>query len=324
MNKGLEIDTTILNDASTDLLNELAEIEIEINNFFKKLNSIPESGEWTGPNAEKYANLVIQDKEDYLSYIEGLKELAQQMKDFSENTENAINQSQSEFALSSSFGYNSSSNFTGNKKAQNNINFGKGHTPYNQGYSSSPQQSVTQSNTTLNNNTSSQTSTDINLDKYEQSIHTKKNASNDTVSTAGQITTDNQKYSIVPDAEYKGERGTISESDYNLLIAQVSGESANSPDDMLGVTSTVLNRLEAGNGFGDSVNDVLEKGYFPWGRTYENYVEGGKYYNTDWGQEKLAQVTEVVNDALNGVRNINGDVYYYSGNGEYNKFSDKA
>lgn len=316
MNKGIEIDTALLSDSSTDLLNELTEIETQINNFFRKLNNIPNSGEWTGVNAEKYADLVIQDKEDFLSYIEGLKELAQQMKKFAENAETAISVSENEYSFSTN---------PSGSTAYTPISSAGYYEPVGYGsYNSKTLNTESAMPKTFNSSNNTSSSSNINMAKYEQSIHTKKNASSETVSSAGQITTDNQKYTIVPDSEYKGDRGTISESDYNLLIAQVAGESANSPDDMLAVTSTVLNRLETGNGFGDSVNEVFEKGYFPWGRTYENYVEGGKYYNTDWGQEKLAQVTEVVNDALNGTRNINSNVYYYSGNGEYNKFSDKA
>ncbi len=156
---------------------------------------------------------------------------------------------------------------------------------------------------------------------YTGDIHTKSQATAGIKSSTGTITTDNQKYTIVPDSQYTKAPGTISQSDYNLLCAQVAGEAGNSKDDMLGVTCTVLNRLEA-DGYGNSVTEVLEKGYFPWGETHIAYEPGGKYYNTDWGQEKLAQATEAVNDALGGVRNMEGNVYYYSGNGEYNRFSD--
>lgn len=157
---------------------------------------------------------------------------------------------------------------------------------------------------------------------YSGSLHTKRQATDGCDSTAGQVTGGHQSYSIVPDGSYNGAPGTISQSDYELLIAQVAGESANKPDDMLGVTCTILNRLEAGGGYGSSVHQVLEKGYFPWGRTYQAYVPGGKYYNTEWGQDKLAMVTQVVNDALSGTRNVNSNVYYYSGDGTNNYFSD--
>ncbi len=169
---------------------------------------------------------------------------------------------------------------------------------------------------------------------YSGSLHTKAKATDGVKSTAGTITTGHQTYSIVPDSQYNNAPGTISESDYNLLVAQVAGESANSKDDMLGVACTVLNRLEAGN-FGGSVHEVLQKGYFPWGESYKSYVQEGKSYtttgvanssgqyaSTGWGQEKLQEVTAAVNDALGGARNVESNVFYYSGNGEYNKFSD--
>lgn len=160
------------------------------------------------------------------------------------------------------------------------------------------------------------------LEGYTGEVHIKGKASDSCKNRAGTITTDNQKYQIVSDSEYTKQPGTISESDYHLMIAQVAGEASNSKDDMLAVASTVLNRLEAGGGYGDSVRGVLEKGYFPWARSYLAYVEGGKYYQTDWGQEKLKQVTQAVNDALAGARNIDSNVYYYSGDGTHNYFSD--
>ena len=157
---------------------------------------------------------------------------------------------------------------------------------------------------------------------YSESVATKKKATDNCDSTAGKVTTDNQKYKVVPDSEYTGEPGTLSETDYKYLVAQVAGESGNSQDDMLGVATTIMNRLEAGGNYGNSVVSVLEKGYWPWGRTCDNYVEGGKYYNTDWGQEKLAKVNQVIDDVLNGTRNLNNDVYYYTGDGTRNYFSD--
>jgi len=157
---------------------------------------------------------------------------------------------------------------------------------------------------------------------YTGEVHTKGQASSGIKESSGNITTGNRSYTIVPDSEYAKTPGTISESDYHLLIAQVAGESGNSKDDMLGVTTTVLNRLETEGHYGNSVSEVLEHGYFPWGETHIAYEPGGKYYNTDWGQEKLRQATEVVNDALGGARNLESNVYYYSGNGEYNRFSD--
>ena len=157
---------------------------------------------------------------------------------------------------------------------------------------------------------------------YSGNLHSKKRASDSAKSTNGRLTTDNTKYVILPDAVYAGAPGTISESDYNLLVAQVAGEGAMDVDDMLGVTTTVLNRLEAGD-MGDTVRGVLEEGYFPWGRTYKKYIPGGSEYNKESGQIKLANAKAVVDDALNGYRNAKKDVYYYGGDGTHNYFSDK-
>lgn len=159
---------------------------------------------------------------------------------------------------------------------------------------------------------------------YSGIVHTKSQASAAIKESSGRITTGNRTYTVVPDNQYHKAPGTISQSDYDLLVSQTAGESGNSKDDQLAVVCTILNRLESGENFGDSITEVLEKGYFPWGETHLAYEPGGKYYNTEWGQEKLAQVKQVVDDALGGVRNLEDNVYYYSGNGKYNIFSDNV
>lgn len=157
---------------------------------------------------------------------------------------------------------------------------------------------------------------------YSGELHTKSKASASCKETAGKITTGHQSYKIVPDNEYTGAVGTISQTDYMYLVAQVAGEAGNSPDDMLGVACTIINRLEGPDSYGTSVVKVLEKGYWPWGRTCDGYLKNGQFVDTGWKKDKIDMVKQVVNDVLNGTRNINSDVYYYSGNGTYNSFSD--
>ena len=160
-------------------------------------------------------------------------------------------------------------------------------------------------------------------EKYSQGIHSKSKASDIAKSSLGVITLDNRSYRIVPDESYDKQAGTLSQSDYELLIAVIAGEGSNNKSDMLAVTCTVLNRLEKA-GSGTSVRDVLENGYFPFGRSYLAYQPGGEYYNTDWGQQKLHDAQSVLNDALGGIRNVNPDVIYYSGDGTRNYFSDRV
>lgn len=157
---------------------------------------------------------------------------------------------------------------------------------------------------------------------YDKAVRGKNNISQEAAKQLGVVTNGNQSYKVVADNDYHQDPGTISESQKKLLVAVVAGESANNGSDMLGVTSTVLNRLESNLNMGNTVNEVLEKGYFPWGRSYLNYEKGGKYYDTAWGQEKLALAEKIVDTALSGSRNISKSTYYYSGDGKHNYFSD--
>ena len=165
--------------------------------------------------------------------------------------------------------------------------------------------------------------TPLDLSGYAQRIRSKVQASDYVKETNGVITTGNQKYIILPDENYTGRKGTISESDYELLIPVIAGEGGNDIDDMLGVACTVLNRLEDGIR-GNTINEILEDAYFPFGRSYERYIPGGKFYDTEAGQIKLANAKKVLDDALMGVRNTASNVYYYYGDGEHNYFSDNV
>ena len=139
-------------------------------------------------------------------------------------------------------------------------------------------------------------------------------------SQAGIVTGGHQSYSIVPDSEYTGAPGTISQSEYQIVIAQVAGEGANNAADMFGVATTMFNRRDTGGGFGNTFTQVLQRGYWPWGETYRAYMPGGKYYNTQWGKDKLAVAKQVVDQALAGYRNLPSNGYYYYGNGKNNFF----
>ena len=165
--------------------------------------------------------------------------------------------------------------------------------------------------------------TNIDLSPYSQYIRSKSQASSRVKESNGHITTDNKTYVIMPDDYYSGADGTVSESDYELLIKVIAGEGGNDVDDMLGVISTILNRYEDGIR-GNSIREVLENGYFKFGESYKRYEPGGKFYDTEAGQEKLRNAQKVLDDAFCGVRNMDHDVYYYYGDGEHNYFSDNV
>ena len=173
-------------------------------------------------------------------------------------------------------------------------------------------------------------STDSNIDQPTaqnqlegaDDVHTKKQATDEFKSQVGIETGGHQSYTIVPDGSDNTAPGVITQSEYETIIAQVAGEGGNSVGDMYGVASSIFNRRDTGGGYGNSFTNVLETGYWPWGKTCNAYLPGGKYYNTDWGQEKLAVAKQVVDQAMNGYRNIPSNGYYYSGDGTHNYFSD--
>lgn len=93
-NIGIEIDTNTLISDSTKINNLVVELETKINNYFKKLNNIPNTKEWFGNNAELYARTVIQDKEDFLKYLNGIKDISKEMQNFAINLEEKVNSNQ--------------------------------------------------------------------------------------------------------------------------------------------------------------------------------------------------------------------------------------
>ena len=117
--------------------------------------------------------------------------------------------------------------------------------------------------------------------------------------TGFNITTDNTTYSL-------------SDEEYRQLCATVFAEAAPNIDDALGVTSVILNRVDAGNFGGSTVQAVISaSGQFS---GYRNSNFWNAYYN---GAPEY--VTTAVNDALNGVRN--NEYYFFRSNGS-TRYSD--
>ncbi len=115
------------------------------------------------------------------------------------------------------------------------------------------------------------------------------------------------KYSNLPEKGFNVTRNNkkyeLSNEDYNLLVAVVSSESNKTKDDILAVMSVILNRAD---GSGKSPIEIITaKGQF------SGYLKGYylRYMNVDGSLTSATNgVQEVVNDALDGIRNNN----YYS------------
>ena len=102
----------------------------------------------------------------------------------------------------------------------------------------------------------------------------------------------------------------LNENDFNLLVAVVSAESSGHVDDMLGVISVILNRCEPTSTWSSYYNNgtnpivqITARGQFEVysNGSYKKYLPGGALYE----KEKRILASEVVKDALNGVRNNN-------------------
>lgn len=100
----------------------------------------------------------------------------------------------------------------------------------------------------------------------------------------------------------------LNENDFNLLVAVVSAESSGHVDDILGVISVILNRCEPTSTWSSYYNDgtnpivqITARGQFEVysNGSYKKYLPGGALYE----KEKRILASEVVKDALNGVRN---------------------
>lgn len=126
------------------------------------------------------------------------------------------------------------------------------------------------------------------------------------------------KYTSVPERGFNVTDGNrkyeLSEEEFNLVVAVISGEcNKNYIDDILAVTSVILNRSDAGYSPAQVVSRPGQFSVYYEGLYYKYLPGGSDYYRT-------TLVQEVVRDALNGVRN-NGyynfrswNTYSYSDN----------
>ena len=102
----IECDTEKIQDAGLKICDYLDELQSKVDNFFKKIESIPVTGEWIGKNAEVYSEKIYKDLNIYTKFISNMKDIADEMKRFSEDTETKVKSCESE--VQSTGYYNSS------------------------------------------------------------------------------------------------------------------------------------------------------------------------------------------------------------------------
>ena len=114
----------------------------------------------------------------------------------------------------------------------------------------------------------------------------------DNVAMGFEVTEGNKNYSL-------------SEDEFNVVVAVVAGEFGSDLNDALGVVSVILNRCDSStwvNWAGNTpYKQVIKSGQFEvyFKGYYQSYMPGGKYY----GSSKYQVAKQAVIDGFNGIRN---------------------
>ncbi len=93
----IEVDTIVLKENGQDLLRLQKEYNELINSLFQRIYEVPyTTEEWVGESAIKYANYCIQEKKQYLTYGDNIKDLANILINLAEEMEQAVKMSKKE------------------------------------------------------------------------------------------------------------------------------------------------------------------------------------------------------------------------------------
>ena len=129
------------------------------------------------------------------------------------------------------------------------------------------------------------------------------------VVTTPLVSVDASKYSSRKEMGFEVTEGnkqySLSDEEFDVVVAVVAGEFDKNLDDALGVVSVILNRCDSDKWrrwAGDNpYQQVIRKGQFEvyYAGMYLKYMPGGSHYGT----EKYNVAKQAVIDGLNGIRN---------------------
>ena len=144
------------------------------------------------------------------------------------------------------------------------------------------------------------------LEKQEEEL---KKEQENVIESTPLVSVDASKYINKEDMGFKVTEGNktydLSDYEFDVVVAVVSGEFDKTFDDALGVVSVILNRCDNptwSNWAGTTpYQQVIRAGQFEvyFGGTYLKYMPGGSAY----GSEKYNIAKQAVLDGLNGIRN---------------------
>ena len=147
------------------------------------------------------------------------------------------------------------------------------------------------------------------IDKIEEEVEKKEEEKKEEIITTPLVSVDASKYTSNEPMGFKVTEGnktySLSDYEFDVVVAVVSGEFDKNLDDALAVVSVILNRCDSDKWrrwAGDSpYKQVIKAGQFEvyFAGMYEKYMPGGSAY----GGEKYNIARQAVLDGLNGIRN---------------------
>lgn len=96
----IESDFELLSENGRDIVDYSAELQVLVNNYFNRLNRIPVTGEMYGTNANLFSEATERERNDYIKFIESIKDIGYQMMEISSIMEEEIRKNEKDLEQS--------------------------------------------------------------------------------------------------------------------------------------------------------------------------------------------------------------------------------
>ena len=90
-------DSDRLAEDGKKIVNIINSYQKNVNEFFMELQNLTVNQVWNGDDAETYVQLIGADKQDFVDYGNGIKELGNEMIDFADSLDRKVITSEREF-----------------------------------------------------------------------------------------------------------------------------------------------------------------------------------------------------------------------------------
>ena len=94
---GFECDTERLKDDAKKISDYIEDYQKQVDSFFRELDNLAANGVWSGKNSTLYRNQVAPDKQEYVSFGNGINAIAKEMLDYADSLEGKVRSNESEY-----------------------------------------------------------------------------------------------------------------------------------------------------------------------------------------------------------------------------------